>query len=107
MQGEDGEQAARVLATVAPLADGGRDSLAVDPRQRRVRVRLHHLRGPRGSRGHRNAEPVSRGPVVFAAMVFDALDGPMARLAKQTSEFGARIGQPGRRDQFRGRSGVS
>ena len=29
--------------------------------------------------------------MIFAAMVFDALDGPIARLAKQTSEFGAQL----------------
>jgi CDP-diacylglycerol--serine O-phosphatidyltransferase len=29
--------------------------------------------------------------LIFAAMVFDALDGPVARLAKQTSEFGAQL----------------
>jgi len=29
--------------------------------------------------------------LVFAAMVFDALDGPVARLAKQTSAFGAHL----------------
>lgn len=29
--------------------------------------------------------------LIFAAMVFDALDGPVARLAKQTSAFGAHL----------------
>ena len=29
--------------------------------------------------------------LIFAAMVFDALDGPVARLAKQTSAFGANL----------------
>ena len=29
--------------------------------------------------------------MIFAAMVFDALDGPVARLARQTSEFGAQL----------------
>lgn len=29
--------------------------------------------------------------LVFAAMIFDALDGPVARLSKQTSDFGAQL----------------
>jgi CDP-diacylglycerol--serine O-phosphatidyltransferase len=29
--------------------------------------------------------------LIFAAMVFDALDGPLARLSKQTSDFGAQL----------------
>jgi CDP-diacylglycerol--serine O-phosphatidyltransferase len=29
--------------------------------------------------------------LIFAAMVFDGLDGPIARLAKQTSDFGAQL----------------
>jgi len=29
--------------------------------------------------------------LVFAAMLFDALDGPVARLSKQTSDFGAQL----------------
>jgi CDP-diacylglycerol--serine O-phosphatidyltransferase len=29
--------------------------------------------------------------LIFAAMVFDALDGPLARLSKQTSDFGAEL----------------
>jgi len=29
--------------------------------------------------------------LIFAAMIFDGLDGPIARLAKQTSDFGAQL----------------
>ena len=31
------------------------------------------------------------GLLIFIAMAFDALDGPVARLAKQTSDFGAQL----------------
>ncbi len=44
--------------------------------------------------------------LIFGAMVFDALDGPVARLARQTSAFGAHLDSLERRDQLRRGAGI-